>query len=274
MPPRKRAAAADAEAPPTKQQKKTSTPAPSQRITRQSVRSGGTATPAVEAVTEGKATKAKRAPAPRKVTPAPSKAKKSKESRTSPPSNAAPASAAAGDPERQPGERRYWLMKAEPNSRIEKGIDVKFSIDDLAAKTEPETWDGIRNHVAKNNLLAMKKGDLAFFYHSNCKVPGVVGIMEIVGEAQVDETAWDPKSPYYDPKCSSDKPKWFCPLVEFRKKFNTIVTLETLKKECQPGTPLANIQLLKLSRLSVSKVSRDEWDHIIKLAEQQEAAGE
>lgn len=88
--------------------------------------------------------------------------------------------------ERADGEVGYWLMKAEPNSRLENGVDVKFSIDDLAAKSEPETWDGIRNHVAKNNILAMRKGDLAFFYHSNCKVPAIVGIMEIVGEAIVD----------------------------------------------------------------------------------------
>ena len=64
----------------------------------------------------------------------------------------------------------YWLLKAEPESRIEKGKDVKFSIDDLAACKEPAGWDGVRNYAARNNLRAMKKGDLAFFYHSNCKV--------------------------------------------------------------------------------------------------------
>lgn len=67
-------------------------------------------------------------------------------------------------------DRAYWLMKAEPNTRLENGVDIRFSIDDLASKTKPEPWDGIRNHVAKNNLLAMRKGDYAFFYHSNCKV--------------------------------------------------------------------------------------------------------
>lgn len=82
--------------------------------------------------------------------------------------------------------RSYWLMKAEPESRMEKGIDVKFSIDDLEACTEPEPWTGVRNHVAKNNMKAMKKGELAFFYHSNCKTPGIAGIMEIVQESSVD----------------------------------------------------------------------------------------
>lgn len=68
---------------------------------------------------------------------------------------------AEGDVE---GER-FWLMKAEPESRIERGKDVKFSIDDLAACKVPQGWDGVRNYGARNNLKAMKKGDLAFFYH-------------------------------------------------------------------------------------------------------------
>lgn len=80
----------------------------------------------------------------------------------------------------------FWLMKAEPNSRIENGVDVKFSIDDLKAVTEPEPWEGVRNHVAKKNMMNMQKGELAFFYHSNCKVPGIAGIMEIVRESSVD----------------------------------------------------------------------------------------
>jgi hypothetical protein len=83
---------------------------------------------------------------------------------------------------------QYWLMKAEPNSRMEKGVDVKFSIDDLKAKGGPEAWDGVRNHAARNNMRAMRKGDVAFFYHSNCKSPGIVGMMEIVGEHAIDGT--------------------------------------------------------------------------------------
>lgn len=77
-------------------------------------------------------------------------------------------------------------MKAEPNSRLENGIDVKFSIDDLRACTVPEPWEGVRNYVARNNMMTMKKGELAFFYHSNCKVPGIAGIMEIVEEGSID----------------------------------------------------------------------------------------
>ena len=82
--------------------------------------------------------------------------------------------------------RQYWLMKAEPESRIENGIDMKFSIDDLKERYGPEAWDGVRNYAARNHMRAMRVGDLAFFYHSNCKVPGIAGVMEIVGEHAVD----------------------------------------------------------------------------------------
>jgi len=85
-------------------------------------------------------------------------------------------------------------MKAEPNTRLENGIDVKFSIDDLQACTTPEPWEGVRNYVARNNMMAMKKGELAFFYHSNCKVPGIAGVMEVVEESCVDgEFEWTSK---------------------------------------------------------------------------------
>jgi EVE domain len=80
----------------------------------------------------------------------------------------------------------FWLMKAEPESRIEKGKDVKFSIDDLMSVTEPEPWTGVRNYAARNNMMHMKKGELGFFYHSNTKVPGIVGILEILNEYTVD----------------------------------------------------------------------------------------
>lgn len=77
-------------------------------------------------------------------------------------------------------------MKAEPDLRLERGVKISFSIDDLRAATEPEPWDGVRNFRARNHLQAMKKGDLAFFYHSNCKDPGIAGVMEVVHEATVD----------------------------------------------------------------------------------------
>ncbi|RDW84929.1 hypothetical protein BP6252_02519 [Coleophoma cylindrospora] len=156
--------------------------------------------------------------------------------------------------------RQYWLMKAEPESRIERGHDIKFSIDDLAAKKEPEPWDGIRAYAARNNLRAMKKGDLAFFYHSSCKVPAIVGTMEIVQEHSPDLSAHNPKAPYYDPKSKPEDPKWSVVHVEFRQKLKTPVTLKELKEwQTTKGHVLENMQMLKLARLSVSKVSEEEW---------------
>ncbi|KAL8767315.1 MAG: hypothetical protein Q9209_006153 [Squamulea sp. 1 TL-2023] len=166
------------------------------------------------------------------------------------------------DEEDDPDGPSYWLMKAEPDSRIEKGKDVKFSIDDLEKAPEPEAWDGVRNPAARNNMRLMLKGDLAFFYHSNCKTPGIVGVMEVVGEHSVDESAFDREHPYYDEKSTRDKPKWCVVHVEFRRKFNDIVTLKELQRYAKPGGVLENMQTLKMSRLSVSKVSKKEWDFV------------
>ena len=91
----------------------------------------------------------------------------------------------------------YWLMKSEPDT---------FSIDDLACKAgQTEHWDGVRNYQARNFMRAMNAGDRAFFYHSNCAEPGIVGIVEIVRTAYPDPSAFDRKSPYYDPKSSRDR---------------------------------------------------------------------
>ncbi|OCT46872.1 putative AT DNA binding protein (Thy28) [Cladophialophora carrionii] len=161
---------------------------------------------------------------------------------------------------------QYWLMKAEPESRIEKGHDVKFSIDDLAAKTEPEAWDGVRNPMARNHMRAMRKGDLAFFYHSNCSVPGIAGVMRIVAEHSVDESAFNPDHPYFDPKSDRANPKWEVVHVEFVKKFENFITLRELKTFAKPGGALEEMQMLKLSRLSVSAVSPEAWRFILELA--------
>ncbi|KAJ5294177.1 hypothetical protein PENANT_c028G06149 [Penicillium antarcticum] len=162
--------------------------------------------------------------------------------------------------------RSFWLMKAEPESRMEKGVDVKFSIDDLAAATVPEAWDGVRNHVARKSMQEMKKGDYAFFYHSNCKTPGVVGVMEIVQESSVDESAFDTAHPYYDPKSKRESPKWVVVHVEYRRKLGKQVTLADLKAHAQPSKPLENMQVLKQSRLSVSSVTPAQWQYILELA--------
>lgn len=115
-------------------------------------------------------------------------------------------------------------------------------------------------------MQAMRKGDLGFFYHSNAKPSGVVGVLRVVNEAHVDETAFDPKDPYYDAKSEKSKPKWYCVDVEFVKKFKEVVDLKTIKDNAASGGPLADMQLVKLGRLSVCRVTRREWEFIHELA--------
>jgi predicted RNA-binding protein with PUA-like domain len=120
-------------------------------------------------------------------------------------------------------------------------------------------------------MQAMRKGDLAFFYHSNAKPSGVVGIMKVAEEAQVDESAFDSKDPYYDAKSVREKPKWYCVKVEFERKFNDVVDLARIKGFAKKGGELENLQLVTNSRLSVSRVRKEEWDFIVGLADKQVA---
>lgn len=116
-------------------------------------------------------------------------------------------------------------------------------------------------------MKSMKKGELAFFYHSNCKTPAIVGVMEIVEEASPDESAFDVGDPYYDAKAKRDNPNgWVIVRVEFREKFENPVTLEQLKNLAQDNQEIENMQLLKQSRLSVSRVTPEAWNFIRKQA--------
>jgi len=151
----------------------------------------------------------------------------------------------------------YWLFKSEPDA---------FSIDDLRAmKGRRDHWDGIRNYQARNLMRdSMAKGDLGFFYHSSCKVPGVVGIVEIVKEAYPDHTAWDPESRYFDAKSTADNPRWVMVDVKFRQKFKDIISLQQLRDVPE----LESMALLqKGSRLSIQPVDQTHWEVIKKMAE-------
>lgn len=149
----------------------------------------------------------------------------------------------------------YWLFKSEPET---------FSIDDLRQMPKKtEHWDGVRNYQARNFMRdEMKKGDLAFFYHSNCKEPGIVGMVEIVKEAYPDHTAFDPESKYYDPKSQLDNPRWFMVNVKFKCAFMHSLTLAEMK-----GHPeLKDMFILrKGNRLSITPVTQSQWDYILKL---------
>ncbi|KKF95251.1 Thymocyte nuclear protein 1 [Ceratocystis platani] len=164
-------------------------------------------------------------------------------------------------------------MKAEPETRYENGIDVRFSIDDLRACKKPEPWDGIRNYAARNNFKAMNYGDKAFFYHSNTKEPGIVGIMEVVREYSEDVSARRPGTAYYDPKSTKENPKWGLVHVRFVKKFAVPIGLQELRQLGNAGK-LNDMQMLKQTRLSVSKVGQKEFRFLCDLADQKaKAAG-
>ncbi len=149
--------------------------------------------------------------------------------------------------------KRYWLMKSEP--------DV-FSFDDLKKKkTEP--WTGVRNYQARNFMRDdMKPGDLIFFYHSSCEVPGIAGIAAVASTPYPDPTQFDKKSEYFDPKATKENPRWFLVDVKFEKELKRIITLEELKKEKE----LSEMRLLsKGNRLSILPVTPDEFEYILKL---------
>lgn len=150
---------------------------------------------------------------------------------------------------------QYWLMKSEP---------AVYGIDDLARqKGKTDHWDGIRNYQARNFIRDdMQKGDLAFFYHSNCPHPGITGIVEIAREAYPDSTAFDAKHEYYDPKSNPEQPRWFMVDVKLVRKFKRTITLKELKEHKK----LQDMRLLQRgTRLSILPVTKQQWDYILKL---------
>lgn len=151
----------------------------------------------------------------------------------------------------------YWLLKSEPDA---------FSISDLKSRPKKtEHWDGVRNYQARNFMRAMKKGDLAFFYHSSCEVPGVYGIIEIARAAYPDHTAWDPENHHYDPKSTPERPLWFMVDVRFKRELKKPVTLTAIKMQ----SSLKQMRLVQRgSRLSVMPVTAKEWNTILKLTEE------
>jgi predicted RNA-binding protein with PUA-like domain len=114
-------------------------------------------------------------------------------------------------------------------------------------------------------MVAMRAGDLGFFYHSNAKPSGIAGVLRVVEEAKVDESAFDAEDPYYDAKSTREKPKWFCVGVEFVRKFGEVVDLARIKGFAGKGGPLEGCELVTRSRLSVCRVSRGEWEVLLGL---------
>jgi predicted RNA-binding protein with PUA-like domain len=150
---------------------------------------------------------------------------------------------------------RHWLIKSEP--------DV-FSIADLE-RAGREPWTGVRNYQARNFMWReMEPGDLALFYHSNAKPPGVAGVARVVGEPYPDATQFDPAGEYFDPKASAEHPRWWLVDFGFVQRFPEILPLEALKADpalsgmmvCQRGT-----------RLSITPVDPAHFKRVLRLAE-------
>ena len=147
----------------------------------------------------------------------------------------------------------HWLIKSEPDA---------YSIDDLrTAKTT--IWDGIRSYQARNYLTSATVGDLAFFYHSNAKPPGIVGLAKVTKVNVVDPTQFDETSKYYDPTSKQDDPRWITATFKFVEKFPNLISLDELKERFS-GDDLMVVR--KGMRLSVTPVADDIAASIMQLA--------
>lgn len=144
-------------------------------------------------------------------------------------------------------------MKSEPDA---------YGINDLE-RDGREPWDGVRNYQARNMMRDdMRVGDQVFFYHSNCKEPGIVGLAKVASEAYPDPTQFDPESRYFDPKSSEDSPRWLLVDVEFVRKLKRTITLAELKAHPELD---GMILTRRGNRLSVMPVEKPHWDLILSL---------
>ncbi|GMQ90025.1 MAG: EVE domain-containing protein [Gammaproteobacteria bacterium] len=149
----------------------------------------------------------------------------------------------------------YWLLKSEP---------AAFSVDDLAALSkQTDHWDGVRNYQARNFMRdQMRQGDHAFFYHSNCKQHGVVAIVQIVRAAYPDPSAFDPGSPYYDPKSDAADPRWFMVDVQLVRRLQRLIGLAEIKR----NPALRDMALVQRgNRLSVMPLTAKQWNAVLRM---------
>lgn len=145
----------------------------------------------------------------------------------------------------------FWLIKSEPS---------EISIDDVAGYSNKQVeWFGIRNYQARNFMRdQMQNGDLALFWHSSCKHPGIYGIVSIATEAHPDSMQFNPDSKYFEPKSTLEKPIWWCVDVEFQQK-TPYISIQELRNYPE----LAEMKVLqKGNRLSITPVSNEEWAFI------------
>ena len=131
-----------------------------------------------------------------------------------------PLASLEGDCATGESDMAYWLMKSEPD---------EYGWDDLLRDGSTE-WTGVRNHAAAKHLRAMKKDDRAFFYHSNAKPPGIVGLMEVVETGITDPSQFDPSNKYFDPKSKPEAPRWDCVRLRYVGRFAAMLSLDDLRQ--------------------------------------------
>jgi predicted RNA-binding protein with PUA-like domain len=149
--------------------------------------------------------------------------------------------------------KQYWLMKSEPDT---------FGIADLA-RVKVEPWSGVRSMFARFHMRQMNVGDEVLFHHSSCNPPGVAGLARVVRTKVIDETQFDPQSPYFDEKATREKPIWDCVDVEYVSTFPHLVSMERLRAD----PALADMVVLKQGRLSVQPVQPHEFARIVELGQ-------
>lgn len=147
---------------------------------------------------------------------------------------------------------QYWLVKTEPDC---------FSIQDLK-REKVSSWSGVRNYAARNNLRAMKKGDLLLFHHSSCAVPAVVGVATVVKEAYVDPTQFVVSDDHFDAKSTKENPRWSTVDVSLIEIFDKLLPLAQIKQDKQ----FTGMELVKQgSRLSAQPVSEKHFKRVLAL---------
>ena len=146
----------------------------------------------------------------------------------------------------------YWLMKSEPEV---------YGIDHLQ-REGTTLWDGIRNYQARNFMRAMQIGDQAFFYHSNSKPPGIIGLMEVIETQLIDPSQFDPTSNYFDPGATPEKPRWDCVKLRYVRQFARLLSLDTLRENFSPE----ELGVVKRgNRLSILPVSAASAERLLSL---------
>jgi predicted RNA-binding protein with PUA-like domain len=147
---------------------------------------------------------------------------------------------------------RYWLMKSEPHV-----YPWELLVEDGSTH-----WDGVRNYQARNLMRdEMKIGDLALFYHSNCKPPHVAGVVRVCREGYPDHTAQDPESNYFDPKATPENPRWIMVDIEPVTELDTIELSELRANPKLEGMPL----LRRGQRLSVQPVPKEHFEIVCRM---------